>query len=317
MTMHHRWFALNLALSAARSDHAAAESASLLQMESTHRHNHEPALPVFNETHDQVLIFTEGKTGSNTLQNSFEDLTQPHFRPKYFTQPNTTYPRHVKCHNGFVAKDFIEKLPQYSTVWLVKSVRFFPARTISNYFQFLCEEEAYGGVSVDYGTCKGCKVCAMKDVKDQALSESAWAEMYGELVKDFNQYAATRAGQGNLGHFNQSIGFHIDPKTFNHDEGRLLLERWKGDTKVNVVVLRVEDSASWVPTMQKMFKGYRTVDGNTAEAKWYADIYKRFQDTFRFSEDAKKLDLMAATDDDTLFYTQTEQDSFMSKNLPM
>jgi len=310
ITMHLRCF--SLILSAARSDHVAAESASLLQLESPHRHEGlkpivEDDLPVYNGTTDQILVFSEQKTGSNTLQDTLGKVTPQHERLVQFDPDMLmeVYPPSIKTHYGQIARDFLEKTPPGKNVWVFKSVRNTYARATSYFFQQLC---TFGkSVARKEEDQKACKEELAIDKLDNSTMHKL-EERFDSWMKSnyMSQLQNESMSVAIPSVFTDITGVDVFQTKFK--DGRLVFEQNRGTDKLYVVVLRLEEVDKWETILKPMFPDYKAGGTNLGEDKWYAAAYDMFKARYKFSDEA--VSELRKADLDSRFYTQSEWEGF-------
>jgi hypothetical protein len=86
--------------------------------------------------------------------------------------------------------------------------------------------------------------------------------------------------------FEESTGIHIRGKEFDHNRSHLFTMSIQ-DTKVfNVVLLRVEDTATWNSTLAEYAPGFFVAEENKAEDKsnLTVDMYDQFKNQFMYSD---------------------------------
>lgn len=240
--------------------------------------------PVFDPANDRILIFTQGKTGSSTLQTSFGKIMQPANWLPYCSELQVDYPPHMKTHSAVVAADFLQNVPDGTTVWILNPVRHIYTRAISEYFQ-----------SVSH-------MC--DDGKDEKCSEALTAT---EFVNAFDHHH-TQGSNWLTKSFKDAIGVDLLQPKFNQRQGKLFLESSLANRKIYTVVLRLEDANRWQSILQRMFPGFRTINQNVGGERWYAEIYAQFKAAFRYTQ--HDLSVMNRVDDSTHFYSKEEQALF-------
>lgn len=302
----------------------AVETSSLLQVVSQGSnldafHNLKPisvdALPVYNASTDQILVFSEQKTGSNTLQDTLGQVVPAHERLPQIEADMfmEVYPPNIKTHFAAVAKDYLAKAPPGKNVWIFKSVRNTYARAISYYFQQIC----------DFGLNETCRKEMASDKLDVPKME--------RVVEDFD-YFLTHAFLYELQNrpfktlvatptvFSDVTGEDIFQTKFNSTKGSLVFQIARGASNVNIVVLRLEDVARWEAILQPMFPdfvmgGINHGGTNRASEKWYIDVYNKFVARYNFSLDAVNTSKgdsssLRHEDGDSRFYSDSEWASF-------
>jgi len=256
-------------------------------------------LPCFDATRDRLLIFTDAKTGSQSLQYSLQNSLP--FFPGHVSELMKEYPLHMKCHNPVIAKDFLTKVKKNSTVWIVKSIRSVLERRISAYFQTLCRDNSENH-------CFDCKVCSEDD-------PSATSSAIKELVENFKEYESSHYNFSAIGSFEKATGIDIVPSKFDHVEGRLLVQSSVDGLKINTVIVRLEDISKWPSIIQPMFPLYKNESSNIASEKWYADIYHVFKASLYASLNATFLEDLFNVSDEMSFYTVAERSAIALRSL--
>lgn len=317
-----RSFSAFLTCSTAGSDHADGELACLMQRQSvggpvTKTCPSSSDLPCFDATRDQLLIFTDPKTGSESLQHSLQNSLP--FFPPHVPELMKEYPLHMKCHRADIATDFLTKVEKNSTVWIVKSVRSVLEQQISAFFQTLCRDE-------DKNHCFDCKVC--RDDPTATATSSA----IEELVENFKAHCSwlfSSSGRQSTAQFSAIEEFekatgtdigpskfdHVGPSKFDHAEGRLLVQSSVNGLKINTVIVRLEDINRWPSIMKPMFPLYNNRSSNIGSEKWYADIYHVFKGSLYASLNATFLQEVFNLCDEMSFYTSEEQDAIARRSL--
>jgi len=261
--------------------------------------------PVFNASSDRILIFSEQKTGTNTLQDTLGQVTLDHKRLPQWEAGDfpDVYPENVKTHSSGIARDWLKKVPPEKNVWVFKSVRNTYSRALSYFFQSVC----------DYGKNETCKAGLTADNLDDSVMK--------RMVADFDEWVQTeyvRRLQGNGGDATPSVfgdvtGVDVIQNDFDFKERRMLLQTQRGESKLYVVLLRLEDADQWETILQPLLPEYQAggVNGggtNLAGEKWYADVYNQFEKIYRFS--GETVSMLKEADMNNHFYSRSELATF-------
>lgn len=255
--------------------------------------------PLLDCNRDYILIFTPPKTGSTSMAASLDDLCQ--LDTKWTPETNVSYPRSIKPDNeATVAKDFLSKVPDASTVWLFTMVRNPFARAPSEFFQF---PSIGWQLSMSYDVIPTMQTFALK---------------FREYLPNWMQEEAEF-----YGNFMDVTGVELSGDAFDHSEHHMFTSKKVGTKTLNIVQLRVEDSDFWEHVLTKYIPGFVLKTGNdksdiqdtlTKVEQEHSDAeqYAEFKEYFQYSDKEKyemlKLDVLN-------FYTKAEMDSMVSAQM--
>jgi len=266
----------------------------------------EDDLPEYSETTDQILIFSEQKTGSNTLQDTLGEVTLQHKRLEQFDpyMLMDEYPPNIKTHYGTIARDFLQKAPSGKNVWIFKSVRNTYARATSYFFQQLCT----------FGRNRATREEDQKACREKLaiLDDATMHDLYGRfdswMKSDFMSQLRNESSMSVAipSVFTDVTGVDVFQTKF--EGGRLVFEQKRGTNKLYVVVLRLEEVDQWETILKPMFPEYKAGGANRGASKWYGAAYDKFKASYKFSdEDVSEL---RKADLNSRFYTNSEWEGF-------
>lgn len=225
---------------------------------------------VFDCKRDYLLMYTIGKTGSSTFQASFGKLCGRY--PRYLNSSKDENRKFesakevkTQTHGDQVAKDFLEKVPPWSNVWIVTIVRDPFPRMLSHFFQTMHTR--------------------------LSRNRAEHIEMQ-ELDSIFHSWF--RAGVNQQGpqsdyftfwqRFSQTTGIDILSKPFDFATKKLFISEQIEKRYQHTLVLRLEDADEWPTILAPHFAGFKLIADNVAEDKWYSDLYEQFKQQFVWTQ---------------------------------
>lgn len=246
---------------------------------------------VFNCERDYLLVYTLGKTGSTTFEDSFFKLCGDHHRIKWVNKPQDE-PLHpnakaikTQIMGAQVAKDFLEKIPPRSNVWILTFVRDPFARMQSAFFQIMWKK-----IGEDNA----------ENMKLQELSSKFHKYVAGNM-KAHTPYTTFWSS------FSQTIGVDILSKSFDFDAKKIFISEPINQRNQRTLLLRLEDVDQWSTILAPHFGGFELVVGNDSTEKWYRDLYEQFKSQFVWNR--AEIDQLS-TVKELQFYTQDEIQKF-------
>lgn len=246
-----------------------------------------PKFDPSNPSH-RVLVLTVEKTASSSVAGGLEKVLTS-FKTWDPDVPERTagpegYTQGIRTHDYDTAHDFLERTEVSDEIWVVTSVRHTFSRCVSEFFQKA--EPAYG----------------RERFMNMSIKELGDAFEFG--TKDGHDVRTF----GNFYWLSEIFGpaLHIDPSDLVG--ASQLQSQWKG-RKLNIMVQRVEDIATWNDKFSAVFPGFSLPAENVGDAKWYDTQYQKFKENWAPSE--SMLRELADKDQFKIFYSKEEQDEFL------
>lgn len=233
----------------------------------------------FDPSHDGMMVYSEPKTGSGSLEWSAGLMLEPPCRVRHARGT-----RAIMCHAESCATDFLNSRPSGSRTWILSSNRNPFEMRPSALFQ-----EIYGHWTAD--DIRTANMSALSDTFHTKYGKSSprwWTK-----------------------HFYDTFGLNITAQPFDFEKKLLHVEHVWNSRQLSVIALRLEDSRQWNEILRPFFPKMRLVKANQMAAKGstLASKYREFLGALRWTD--TELDFNSRTESFTHFYTLEEQRAFL------
>lgn len=227
---------------------------------------------------DHLMLYALPKTGTTSFAASIRELCG-WFVP-YQGQPLDVYPWAIKPHvKHDVAEDYLRKLPDSSTVWVVSLVRNPFHRLLSDFYQLYW--------------------CRYGDDTTAA-------------IQDFHQWLPYRFKK-EVEHFFTAIknttGLDLLAHKMDTSQHMLITEGAFEGKSLKAVVLREEEINDWPRVLSPYMPGFKLVDANIASDGIYYNPYEKFASEMSFTQGEVDMVLQS---EEFLFYSKSEIDDMVS-----
>lgn len=249
-----------------------------------------PGMPrPFEHTSDAIMVYSAGKTGTTSLQYTAGNMIVPPCRVAGVSERH----RAVKCHYHACALNFLRGRPQGSRTWVISSNRNPFARIPSALFQGL-----------------GHRWTSQQMVQTP-VSEIIRLLHEGEGRDKDQIHGVPDVTTAWFRESYEPLGLNISAFPFDFDKKLLRLHHTFEGRQLEILVVRLEDSAQWEAILRPFFPNIQLITGNQAGNKSdaYNNKYEEFMSALHYS--SHEIETISQSEDLAQFYTLEERNAFI------
>lgn len=249
----------------------------------------------FDPHTDGILVYSEGKTGTTSLQTSAGAMMIP---PCYVGGDRLAAKRlaahiptkAVKCHGPDCPMPFLQNRPEGSRTWIITSNRNPFAMYPSTLFQGVGHwaKEQIESVTMDY-------------LLDQ-FHVKATHPLHGVPHHPAQWYKV---------HYYDTIGLNVTAQPFDHKKKLQHMTHTWNNRHFEILIVRLEDSHDWEGLLKPYFPKMHLLKSNEASDKYYEQKYKEFLSVVQYTD--KEIDTISQSESLNHFYTKQEKEMFISR----